>query len=515
MAWRAQPERYRLFVMLGALLLFMLEPMIGRWLQPAYGGGFHVWATCLMLFQGMLLLGYLYAHFLAPRLGRWHLVVAALSLLFLPIGVQIAPGADGSVLSISGVLLQSIAVPFIVLATTGVVAQAWFAHSTGSEPRDPYTLYSASNAGSLIGLLAYPLLVEPLLGLHVQQQLWTVACVAYLLVALWVAPPRGVLARRKPPEAGDEPAEGDPSGRLNARRAGYCLLLSMAPSISLLAVTNFLSAELGSVPLVWVAPLAIYLTSFVLVFGRRRRIPRLLERFWPEIALLAFALFAMPAIVGRFWVFAVQLIALFTLCLVGHGELHRVRPHPRDLTAYYLVMALGGWLGGIFVAVLAPHLFTRLHEYPIGIGLLMLTLGVARRSELRAWFGRREYRNERLLRALVAGPLVASVFLWLFQGGAEQTLLAFRNPYGIYRVYDRDLEVDSDGTTSSVRVRHLVHSGVTHGIQARERGMLGMPVGYYHPETPLGAALGLLDGPRRIAVIGLGAGSNRRPFRIR
>ncbi len=504
MGWRAQPRRYQLFAMLGALLLFTLEPMVGRWMLPAYGGGFHVWTTCLMVFQGLLLAGYLYAHLLAPRLGRWHLAVAALTLLFLPIGVRVASDAEGSVLSMVAALLGSIAVPFAVLATTGVVAQAWLAHSSGAEHRDPYRLYGASNAGSLIGLLAYPLLLEPLLGLRAQQQLWTWACAGYLLVALWVAPPRGVL--RSAPAPAPDTGPG-PAGRLGARAALYCLLLSTAPSIGLMAVTNFLSSELGSIPLVWVAPLAVYLGSFVLVFGRRPRVPRLVQRFWPEIALLAFALFALPKALDRVWVFAIQLGGLFSLCLVGHAELHRARPHPRQLTAYYLVVASGGWLGGIFVALLAPHLFSRLYEYPIGIGLLMLTLAVGRRAELRAWLGRPELRGERLLRALACGPPVAVALLWLLHAGSPQTLVALRNPYGIYRVFDRAMEIESGGVRQSVTVRHLVHSGVTHGIQVRDEPLRGIPTGYYHPEAPLGDALSLLARPRRVAVIGLGAGA--------
>ncbi len=501
--WHAPARAYQLFALLGSFLLFTLEPMVGRGLLPAYGGGIHVWTTCLMLFQGLLLAGYLYAHFVAPRIGRWHLAVAALALLFLPIGVAAGPGASSPVLSILRALVADIAVPFAVLATTGVVAQAWLRHSSGAEHRDPYVLYAASNAGSLLGLLAYPLLVEPLLGLRAQQQLWTLACAGYLLLALWVAPPQRVLARAA--EADD--AAG-PAGRLGASAVGYCLLLSAAPSISLMAVTNFLSAELGSIPLVWVAPLAVYLASFVLVFGRRSRVPRLLERFWPELALAALALFAMPKALDRLLVFAIQLLALFAICLVGHAELHRVRPHPRQLTAYYLVVASGGWLGGIFVAIAAPHLFAGLHEYPIGVGLLMLTLAVGRRAELRGWLGRRALRTERVLRALAAGPPAAAVLLWLWHPGSEQTLATLRNHYGIYRVFEQQIWIEEAGARESLTVRHLVHSGVTHGIQARDAARRATPAGYYHPAAPLGEALALLAPPRRLGVIGLGPGAS-------
>jgi len=175
------------FVFAGALLMFILEPLVGRILLPAYGGGFHVWTTCLMFFQGALLAGYLYAHFIAPRIGRWHLLVACAPLLLFPLNLTPAPDPDAPILSILTVLLSCIALPFGVLSTTGVLAQSWLASSEDGEG-DPYWLYSASNAGSLLGLLAYPFVVEPWLGVSAQRWTWSACYLAYLALAASVAP---------------------------------------------------------------------------------------------------------------------------------------------------------------------------------------------------------------------------------------------------------------------------------------------------------------------------------------
>jgi hypothetical protein len=482
----ARARRLQRFAFCGAVLAFALEPLVGRLMLPTQGGGAHVWTTCLAFFQGMLLLGYAYAHFVAARIGRWHLAVLALLLWFLPIGIDRGAQA-GSALAIAAALLRDVAVPFGLLATTSVVAQDWLARSDAPERGDPYFLYSASNAGSLVGLLAYPFVVEPLLGLRAQRWIWSALCVGYLLLAL-AAAPRGH----------GRPAASEPAAAPAPRDALAWLLLSASPVVLLMAVTQFLSAELGSVPLVWVVPLALYLATFVICFGRRPWMPRALARFWPELAFAGFLSFALRAALDPLAVIAIQLAALFGLCWVAHSALHRTRPPAEQLTAYWLIVGAGGFVAGATTSLLAPHVFTRLVEYPLALALLIGTFAWLGWRDLRGWMARREARAERIVRAvLAAGTCVVAVH-WLALPERE-TGFALRNAYGIYQVYDGEME--RGGSTAAVR--YLVHSGTTHGVQALAGPERARAIGYY---TRLGDVFARLPAPRRIAVVGLGAG---------
>jgi len=354
-----------LFVLQGALLLFMLEPMVGRRLVAAHGAGFHVWNTCMMFYSGALLVGYLYAHWLVPRVGRWHLLFVASSLLWVAMGwVGMSelpePSPGGPVLSVLLALLATTAVPFCVLATTSVVAQQWLASSSGPGSDDPYHLYAASNVGSLLGLLAYPFLVEPLLGLEAQGRLWSALLVTYVGVSFALAP-RGRIATGPAADGGHAPAQ-----RPGTAIAAYWLALSLAPSMALLAVTNLIANSLGSIPLVWVAPLAVYLSTFILAYRTRSAQGSLLRRNAPELCVLA-AIALTGSLAG-------PLGLLFAVALAGHSELHRTRPEARHLTYYYLLVATGGWAGAAFVSLAAPQLFGDLYEWPLSLLLLSGTL---------------------------------------------------------------------------------------------------------------------------------------------
>ena len=372
------------------MLLFSLEPMAGRLLLPRFGGAFHVWTTALMFFQGALFAGYCYAHFVADRLGRWHLLVAALPLAALPIGLGDAPSSEATVPAILALLAQHLALPFVVLSTTAVLAQRWLSR-TGEEP---WSLYAASNAGSLGALLGYALVVEPFVGLARQRVAWSALFVAYVLACAlaWRAS-----SRAAPPVALEGAAsEGATSSapRSDARvprsTLAYWALLSAAPSAFLGAVTNLIALDVGSIPLVWVVPLAIYLGSFVVAFARARdgetsRVPSFVRRLWPHVAAVGLFFFSGGDAGGGFLDVAVHLAVLAFVCLAAHGELYRARPEPAKLTRYYLVIALGGWIGGAFVALLAPALFRGLYEYPVALVVLALTIALVRREELLAW----------------------------------------------------------------------------------------------------------------------------------
>lgn len=473
------------FVFLGAVLLFTLEPLASRMLLPRFGGSFHVWTTALMFFQGALFAGYVYAHGLAERLGRWHLLVVALPLLFMPVTVGEADPGAADVGGILVALARHVAVPFVVLSTTAVVAQRWWA----SAGREPYGLYAVSNAGSLGALLAYALIVEPFVGLGAQRWAWMALYVAYAILAAIAWRADGAAVRRREPARAARPAAGT---------LLYWTMLSAAPSAFSMAVTNLIALEAGSVPLVWVVPLAIYLGSFVVAFAARgedeTRVPRLVRRLWPHVALVGLFFYSGGETSGWLAVL-VHLVVLAFVSLAAHGELHRARPPAAQLTLYYLVVAMGGWLGGAFVALLAPVAFTGLYEYPAAVVAVAITIGVGRRALLLEWL-KRGPRLALLATAALVLVVVAKVGHGHLTGEAVEMLDRRRSFYGLYSVVRTEAERGA--------MRELVSGATRHGRQ-REGDLA--PLSYYHREGPLGDALGLLGRPREIGVVGLGVGA--------
>lgn len=503
--------RFKALVLLGAVLLFGVEPLVGKLVLPAHGGSFHVWATCLTFFQGALFLGYLYCHVLAPRLGRGHLLLLGLPVVSLPLTGLLAfqgrPDPHAPVLSLLAYLLVSVGLPFGLLATTAVVAQRWLHRSGLPEARDPYPLYAASNLGSIVALLGYPIAIEPFVGLRVQRYAWCAGYLVYLALAVLTYPRRG--GADAPPEpaepaaAEDDAASAPSPGPLRPPRVLYWFLLSMAPSAFLIAVTNVIAVDVGSMPLVWVVPLVIYLLSFVIVFRRGSRGPWLVvRRFWPEATLVGVYLFATSSSGVGLGSGAAHLAALAFVCLAGHGELHRVRPAPGQLTAYYLVLSLGGWAGGLLVSFVAPVFFTGLWEYPLAAAVLAAAMVVGRWRDLLRWL--REEPFPLLVGSCVLVALVgASLVEYEVISGRRRPLHTTRNFYGVYRVT----------TQRDPPARRLYHGTTLHGRQLLEPPGRGLPVSYYHPRSGLGDVMRLTaDRRRRTAVIGLGAGTTAAYF---
>jgi hypothetical protein len=350
-------------VFLGATLLFGMEPLVGRILVPYFGGAAHVWLTSLMFFQAMLLVGYLYAHLFARRLGRWHLLLLLLPLINLPIGATLKPAPETPLLTLLAVLSLHFALPFVVLSTTAVVAQSWVARSMAGPRHEPYSLYAASNAGSLLALFGYAFLAEPLLGVKAQSFTWTAGYMIYaiLVVAAWftLRPGTGPIISQ-PNQDPDLLPEAAPT----ANNYALWLLLSALPSAFLLTVTNFIALEVGSFPMVWVIPLGLYLSSFVVTFRSNGGVPRFLAAAWPEVVIFGFLLYVLP-IKWMVWVALIgSLLLLLAVCLVAHGKLYERRPPVRFLTNYYLTMAVGGVLGGAVISLAAPWVFSGLYRYP-------------------------------------------------------------------------------------------------------------------------------------------------------
>jgi len=497
------------FVFLGAFLLFTMEPLVARVILPVYGGSFHVWTTTLTFFQGILFFGYVYCHLISKRLGGWHLVLVATPLVWLPLVNQVGITPLGDENPVWFLMLQltlHVALPFGILATTSVIAQSWFIRSETSGS-SPYTLYASSNAGSLLALLAYIALCEPLLDLSVQRNIWYTGYISYVLLA-WYCWRMTANTQEK------KRSSVLPSSDIKTSTLVSWLLLSALPSAFMLAVSNAITLELGSVPLVWILPLVLYLLSYVFTFSRRQWIsPTLLHAFWPAAAIWGLCSLYSPSL-GYLWELVAHIVALFALAMVGHGELHRLRPSSDQLTVFYLTIALGGWIGGMAVSLASPAVFNSLAEYPIIIGVFALTILILKKGDLLG-----SLRSKPILSGLGASLAVALPFLIGTKklNVENEVILQYRNYYGIYKVADQPLdpyqifpswsEKDPLFSGKAPILRTLWHGSTVHGAQIIHPYTQKYPISYYHSEGPLKDVFSETKKPRNVAIIGLGVGA--------
>ena len=486
---------YGATLFLGAFLLFLLEPLFAKRILPWFGGSSSVWTTCLVFFQVTLLLGYLYADLLAQKLGRekqaWvHVLLLLACLPFLPIAPldfgEARPGLD-PVLDLLGLLACSIGLPFGALSATSPLLQSWYSRRHAGE--EPYFLFAVSNLASFLALLAFPFLVEPHLDSRAQSLLWS--CLFVLFAAgcgflAWTG--RHDTAREPAPSA--VPTTGDEKPALPARL--LWLSLSACGSMLLLSMTHQICLNVAPIPLLWVLPLALYLLTFTLAFHHPSLYPRK-----PAPWLLAAALGGLAFL---FWhnewlekiqvVLPVYLGGLFLTCLFCHGELAALRPGARYLTSYYLMVALGGALGALAVGLAAPALFHGIYEYPLSLVLAAL---------LARWvfWGRGGW-------ARMAWGLGALGLSWaaFYNIGTyeEGSLVMTRNFYAALQV-----ALEGEGADSC---RVLYNGAISHGSQFLDPKRALEPTSYYARESGVGLALDFPRlGPKRVGVIGLGAGT--------
>jgi hypothetical protein len=477
-------------IFLGAFLLFQLEPILAKLIHPWFGGSAAIWTICLLFFQTGLLAGYLYVDWLAGALrprtqSLVHLALLAASLLTLPVlpGTAWKPdGAEHPALRIVGLLAVTGGLPYFLLATTSPLMQVW--HWRRTAGKAPYRLYAVANLASLCALLAYPFLIEPNIATGRQARLWSWSYAAYAVLAA-VAALRG----------GRDPVPASPSAGVATpwRERLSWMGLAALPSLLLLASTNFLTESIASVPFLWLAPLSLYLLSFVLCFGWERcYVPGVYFRLLP-VALIAMAYFFWEPklIVHHRTAIAVYSIGLFLCAMFAHGELARRKPEPCRLTSFYIWVALGGALGGLLVAVAAPLVFSGPFELPLiltaaGAALAILALGRSRRLAAIA-------AAVALFLAVTAVHYVRS-----FRAGAP---VAVRNFYGSLRV------MDLPSARANEPIRMLVHGTVDHGRQFLNPALRRLPTTYYGPESGIGLVLSRRRGPARLGVIGLGTGT--------
>jgi len=492
---------YASALFLGAFLLFQVQPLVGKLVLPAFGGTPAVWMTCLMFFQTLLLGGYAYAHLLASRLepraqAFTHGALLAACLLFLPLDTSLAPAGEVShpALAIVGLLATTLGVPFLLLSATSPLLQAWFART--HPERSPYRLYATSNAGSLLALLSYPVLVEPHLSLRAQALGWSVG-VAGALALLWACA-AGV---RRAAGAARAAVAGPPPSALDQ---ALWLALATAGSLLLLGTTNQLCQNVAPVPFLWVLPLVLYLLSFILCFESDRGYAR--DAYgWILVAailgtLAAFLLGPRLGLPGQVAAFSA---ALFAGCMVCHGELARSRPAAAHLTRFYLFVSAGGALGGVLVSFVAPLVFPTYWELPVALGVVCLLRVLGPR--LASLAAPRAPLWKRLAAASVALALVALLGppAWADFLRRSSVLRLERNFYGVLKVTEERRD------DSTLRQRRLTHGSTVHGLQflAPERRRLA--TAYYGPAS--GIAIGLRSLATReglrVGVVGLGAGT--------
>jgi hypothetical protein len=498
---------------LSAFLLFLIEPLAAKQLLPVLGGSSAVWLACLVFFQTALLLGYLYAHWLTsgPRANdlawqrRTHTLIIAFALVALTFGILFGAGVNSTthpILTIFWTLTRTIGVPFLLLASTSPLLQLWLSQREADAAGQPapvwYRLFALSNTGSLLALIAYPTLIEPHLTIKIQRIFWSAGfiLVATILHAI-TTQPRASLA----PTTADGDAPPAPRGH-----RWLWFLLPMGAAMQLAAVTAHITSNIAAIPLLWILPLAVYLTTFILAFDRpafyrRALVIRLLVVM---LASLGYALsetgFSLPIIltIGFF------LTECFAACLFCHGETYALRPsRSSETTLFYLLIAAGGATGTFLVAIAFPLLFSA--NYDLALAFLVTAI-LAIPATWRDGLARR-------LLWTTASVLLFALTVRLHQAYALQSLVQVRNFYGTLRV------TQTDAPVAHVPMRTLLHGAVKHGTQIFDPGFSHIPTTYYATDSGIGLALrfccsarGNIDSapsprPRNIGVIGLGAGT--------
>ena len=524
-------------------LVFMVQPMFARFVLPLLGGTQAVWTTAMLFFQIALLLAYLYAHWSTRRFGprrqaAVHLAIVAAALLVLPVGIPdgwTPPSGGSPVPWLLVLLVVAIGLPFFVVSSTAPLLQSWLAATDHPDAGDPYFLYRASNLGSVLGLVAYPALVEPRLTLDAQSRLWSAgyAIFGLLLIACAV-----VLWRRSPRATASGRPRGEDAGqRLSRSRRLRWIALAFVPSSLMLGTTTALTTNLAPIPLLWVLPLGLYLLSFIVVFSRAAGpgpAHRLAVLALPPLAVSLAGVITIGFQQPLWLIGSIHLLTFFAVAVVCHGNLAADRPPPSQLTQFYAFVSVGGALGGVFNVLVAPVIFNSLTEYPIALVLACLlvpprsgswrdrvsfarhllpplALGAGLAAALLITDGAKvEHRIAYVLGGLLCvalarhplrfGLAVAAIMVaaWAPALAEHKVVYQDRSFFGVNRVESKYDDI----------VYELKNGTIVHGAQIGGRGI--DPVTYYHRTGPVGQLLAALPDrsiTARAAVVGLGTGS--------
>lgn len=543
-------------VFLGSFLLFLVQPMFARMALPQLGGSPSVWNTAMVFYQATLLAGYAYADRLGRLRQRWqtatHAALFAAAALCLPIGLAAwypAPGAVSPTLWLIGLMAVSIGLPFLAVSAQAPLMQRWYAHTDAPDAADPYFLYAASNVGSLLALVAYPTLVEPNAGLHMQALGWSAGFLVLLVLIL--------ACSRHVKHAAILAADVLPQEKPGLATKLLWLVLAAVPSGLMLAVTTYLTTDIVAMPLLWIIPLALYLVTFIIAFSSR---PVISAQTSATIACVLLVLVGGLSFADShkqpFLVMGALLALVFFVTLALHQQLASRRPGVVQLTQFYFWMSLGGVIGGGFTALLAPLLFQGVYEFPLLLlaSAALLTPG-APLTTLRGFFERHARpsllnvlipalalvaalvlfidSSDGLEKATLATPFCAAMLVvttlaaagrrWRFTANVAACILGFggmlafvkaqaamhqeRGFFGVYRV----------GEDHANQMRWLTHGTTLHGVESLKPALAFTPLSYYAPASGLGQIARALPDQARVGLVGLGAGSTfcyRKPGQV-
>lgn len=546
---------FALTIFCSAYLLFLVQPMVGKMVLPNLGGTPAVWNTCMVFFQALLLAGYAYVHGSVHWLGTRkqaavHLLLLLAPILVLPITIDtqsVPTELDNPIGWLLSRLLMGVGLPFFVISTSAPLLQMWFAETSHRSAKDPYFLYAASNFGSMIALLGYPILVEPAFALDDQRLLWKYGYIVLIALAFACA---AVMWRSHPSNGLDTEATVNPNDvafeSLGGWRQVRWVILAIVPSSLMLGVTTHVTTEIAPVPLLWVVPLALYLLTFVLVFAKHQILPhrwilKILPVFIVPTALMTVQNEAVLGLIPL----PFHLLTFFLVAMACHGEMAADRPSPKHLTKFYLLMSVGGVIGGIINSIASPLIFDTLAEYPLM--MVMACFALTTKTQSGEWnrkvlqdvgisiaFGvvvgfalmymTRSSANQGFNPIVLLIPaamcwactnrptryalMVASMVLVskiCYESAADQSLYTGRNFYGTKRVV-----IDPDKT-----VHTFIHGATVHGVQGLDPGQDHVPRTYFHPDGPVGDVFKLINRRKEhkeIAVIGLGVGAMASPI---
>lgn len=526
---------YALILLIAAGLLFNIQPMIGKMLLPKVGGSPAVWNVAMACFQLMLLAGYIMAHGLSRLAPLWHgltyFVLIALAAFTLPFALPETLGdiSQSPMFLTARAVITTVGFAFVALSLTAPTLQRLFASTGHKEAKDPYFLYVASNIGSFIGLLAFPLLIEPNLGLSLQTQMWQYGF--WLLVALVPLSLMGLQAKAEAVVHTETPAAST-----SWKQRLEWILLALIPSSLTLGVTTFISTDISPTPMLWVGTLALYLLTFIIAFAQRgEKLRQMNMHLFPFLTMIALVILLSRNLAGPV-VITLHLIAFFSICLACHTRLAQLRPPASQLTGFYLFLSVGGALGGSFNAFVAPLAFNDLYEYPfvllVGLffvgrhiplklsqksfsaimGILVsLMIGAILTEKIKPELSPHTtnlvmialgiaitlYRSKPLISNLATGALLIAIVSSHF---VNPVMYQGRDFFGVISVMNMP-----DGTLDRT-IRMMKHGSTIHGLQIVEPQVLTVPTGYYSPRNPIGLVWNTYH-PQDVAVVGLGTGA--------
>jgi spermidine synthase len=538
---------FALALFTSAALLFWVQPLVAKMLLPLLGGAPSVWNTCMVFFQALLLAGYAYALLLSQRLSLRNQAILH-ALLLLAAGLVLPFTLSNRVLAslptqsspigwLLMTLLVTVGPPFLLLSATAPLLQRWFSHSTHRSARDPYFLYAVSNAGSMLALLGFPFLLEPAFAVRMQSWIWAVG---YAVLVVLVITCAVLLNGRRATQTHAAVVEDQPVVTVEPAQRFEWVLLAFVPSSLMLGVTTFIATDVASVPLIWIIPLALYLLTFIIAFGNKQFLKLPLTSILFPCALLVLGAFVIISPPISVWVtISLHLLVFFLAALVSHQRLAQSRPHVSRLPEYYLWIAVGGVLGGIFNALVAPLVFSTPFEYPVAIILALLVRPVTTQEhQTKSWWRitfptfifaltfalalivpRFEMSSKPQNALVLLLPLVLCFALSFrkpfvfalslaalmlaaipYLNASVTTLATERNFFGVWRVT----------TNPNEPFRRLYHGSTVHGVQLNDEARKCEATSYYHKEGPLGqvfAAYNSKPSPRPVAATGLGAGT--------